>query len=251
MASRSNCAKPYIGITCDHDKETDRLQLRMAYCRSILNAGGLPVLIPYASSEDMTAILTHVSGLLLSGGGDVDPSLFAESPHPYLGRVNKVRDDVEIWLCKLALSGNIPLLGICRGMQVMNTAMGGSLYQDLNSQWVMRDLLEHNQKAPDNEPVHRVEVSKNTLLHRITGKSSLNVNSLHHQAIKSASYPFYTVAKADDGVTEAIESDKHTFCLGIQWHPERMPDDFVSKSIFSAFVDACYENSKKERFNNA
>lgn len=251
MASRGNRAKPYIGITCDHDNETDRLQLRMAYCRSVLNAGGLPVLVPYAGSEDMAAILAHVDGLLLSGGGDVDPALFAESPHPRLGRVNKVRDEVEIWLCELAFSVNIPVLGICRGMQVMNIAAGGSLYQDLKSQWEMRELLEHDQTIADWRPIHDVVVIKNSLLHKITGKSTLQVNSLHHQAIKSASCFYHISAKADDGVIEAIEFDKHTFCLGVQWHPERMPDDPVSQSIFAAFIGACRENGKKERICNA
>lgn len=243
MRSIISHLKPLIGITCDHDIETDRLQLRMAYIRGVIRAGGLPVLFPYAESDHLKALILHVDGLLLTGGGDIDPSFFGELPHSRLGRVNKVRDEVEITFCKLAMAHNIPVLGICRGIQIMNTAAGGALYQDLPSQWGNTELFEHSQTIPDWQPSHRVNIEESSLLYEIAGKVTIPVNSLHHQAIKEAVYPFRTVAKADDGVIEAIESDKHTFCLGVQWHPERMPDDIFSQSIFAAFVRACRENS--------
>jgi putative glutamine amidotransferase len=221
----------------------------MAYIRSVISAGGLPVLFPYAESDDLEALISHIDGLLLTGGGDVDPWFFAELPHPCLGRVNKVRDEVEIALCKLALGNNIPVLGICRGIQIMNTAAGGSLYQDLKSQWENAGLHEHTQTIPDWQPSHRVSIEERSILHEITNKITIPVNSLHHQAIKETVYPFRTVAKADDGVIEAIESDEHSFCLGVQWHPERMPDDFYSQNIFAEFIRACRENSTKESLN--
>jgi putative glutamine amidotransferase len=230
--------KPLIGITISYDGE-HTLSLRRDYHDAVLQAGGIPILLPYLTDEqEMEELIDKLDGLILSGGFDVDPAWFGEEPHSQLGEVVPERDEVELKYCRLFLKTNKPLFAICRGCQVLNVAVGGTLYQDLPSQW--ENALQHSQRAPRFHPSHSIQMKEGSLLAKISGKLKQRVNSFHHQAIKEVKAPFTVVATSPDGVIEAIESTVHPFVLGVQWHPEGMAEkDSFAQALFSAFVEQC------------
>lgn len=237
---------PIIGITCDYDVEKRTSQLYRGYYYAILRAGGLPFLIPNIEEENIPDILNLLDGLLFTGGQDVEPTYFGESPHPKLGAVNPYRDRLEIPLCRKAIEEDIPVLGICRGIQMMNIAMGGNIYQDLESQWERGGLQKHSQLAPDWYGSHEVLIIHNSRLAEILKEKSLYTNSFHHQAIRDPAKCFRITAVCKDGVVEGIESPDHTFVVGVQWHPERMWEkDHRMLNLFRELVDAArYRNLK-------
>jgi putative glutamine amidotransferase len=232
--------KPIIGITCDYDYSNNKIQLADGYYRAISQAGGLPFLIAYTELDDIEGILDTVDGILFTGGGDVDPVYFGEMPHPQLGSINPIRDEIEIKLCRKAMDRDMPILGICRGIQVINVAMGGTLYQDLESQWDKRQLLKHSQGAPGWYGTHGVTFEEGSKIQKIMGKKSLTINSFHHQAVCKAAPGFHISGWSQDGVVEALESVQHRFAIGVQWHPERMWErDERMLLPFIALVQAC------------
>ncbi len=232
-------SRPIIGITCDYDIEKQTTQLHRGYYEAILRAGGLPFLIANISEENVADILTFVDGILFSGGQDVEPAYFRENAHPKLGAINPFRDELEIPLCRQAMERNIPVLGICRGVQLMNIAMGGTIYQDLASQWDKGQLQKHSQSAPDWYGSHQVEIVKGSKLAVIMEVDKIRTNSFHHQAIKEPASCFSITAKCGDGVIEGIESNFHTFALGVQWHPEKMWErDGRMLNLFEGLVRA-------------
>jgi putative glutamine amidotransferase len=188
--------------------------------------------------EALREMAERMDGLLLTGGGDIDPTLFGEEPLPGLGSITPERDTLEIALIGHMLKANKPIFAICRGCQILNIAAGGDMYQDLYTQ---RDnLLQHTQHAPRSHTSHTLEVVEDSLLHRISGEVSFKVNSFHHQAVRNLAPGFVVSAAAKDGVIEAFESRNHTFVLGVQWHPEFMAEkDEVSQRLFNTFVAAC------------
>jgi len=253
--------KPIIGITCDYDYSQSRIQLADSYYRAILQAGGLPLLIAYTSAEDIGRILNVVDGLMFTGGGDLDPSYFGEVPSPKLGSISPIRDEMEVRLCREALDKDMPVLGICRGAQLINVAMGGTIYQDLESQWskemekhrenkmgieneeskeVRQELLKHSQEAPGWYGIHEVFFEEGSKIEMIMGVKMLRVNSFHHQAVCKPAPGFCVTGWSPDGVVEAIESVKHRFAIGVQWHPERMWEkDSRMLLPFTALIRAC------------
>jgi putative glutamine amidotransferase len=233
--------KPIIGIITSTDLDQRNYYSVKNNADAILLAGGMPVLLPYyQDDEDCYEIAMRLDGLYATGGYDIDPTLFGEEPHPKLGTIIPARDTFEVELIKRMLVMNKPILGVCRGCQTINIAAGGDMYQDIYSQKGM-ELLQHQQKAPNDHGSHFVDVLEGSLLHRITGEVRLRVNSRHHQANRSVVSPFIVSGKASDDVIEAIESTAHRFVLGLQWHPESMiiANDKASKAIFKAFVEAC------------
>src|SRR5699024_7269696 len=152
---------------------------------------------------------------------DIDPTYFDEEPHPALGSINPTRDVFETALIKEMLAQDKPILGVCRGAQIVNITLGGTMYQDIHSQ-IDGDLLQHSQRAPVGHGSHFVEVTTDSLLHQIVGTDTLRVNSRHHQANKDAAPGMIHSAKSSDGLPEATESTKHRFVLGVQWHPENL-----------------------------
>jgi len=235
--------RPLIGITADYDGETGRFQVNEGYTGGIEKAGGVPaVLPPTGDFKTLEAWLGRVDGLLLTGGGDLDPVWMGEEPIEALGTIVPERDQAEIQLTRLALRKDTPILAVCRGIQVLAVAVGGSIYQDLASQ--KPEVLKHFQKAPRWYPTHAVELFPGSLLGRcLKGKTvtqgMLRVNSFHHQAVKEVCAPFVVTARARDGVIEAIESTTHTFVVGVQWHPEAMWDrDPAFLGLFEALVEA-------------
>lgn len=240
-------SKPIIGITCDYDYSQSRIQLADSYYRAISQAGGVPMLIAYSSVEDMKRVLDIVEGLLFTGGGDVDPCYFGELASPKLGSISPIRDEMELSLCREALDRDLPVLGICRGAQLINVAMGGTVYQDLESQWcretgryMENKLLKHSQVAPGWYGIHEVSFEEGSKIEAIMGVKAIRVNSFHHQAVCKPAPGFSITAWSPDGVAEAIESVKHRFAIGVQWHPERMWEkDSRMLLPFAALIRAC------------
>ncbi len=209
---------PLIGITGNY--ENGSLTLAQGYYQSVLKAGGIPFVIP--PHEDMnllTGTLENIDGILLTGGGDINPLFLDQEPLPSLHGINPYRDRQELMLVRLAADRQIPMLGICRGMQVMNAALGGTLHQDIYTE-ISGQLLKHSQDMERSFPSHTVSVTKESLLYKIMQREKLPVNSFHHQAVNIPAPGFRVSAIAPDNVTEAIESTECKPMLGVQWHPE-------------------------------
>ncbi|GIM46283.1 gamma-glutamyl-gamma-aminobutyrate hydrolase [Collibacillus ludicampi] len=212
------------------------------YTSALAKAGVLPLVIPYLYEEDeIHALAENLDGLVLTGGEDVDPTRFGEEPLPGLGEVSPERDDLEYRLVRAFMERDKPILGICRGMQVLNAALGGTLWQDLSRQ--KKRVLQHRQNAPRWHLSHHVFVYEGTRLASILGSSEIKVNSFHHQAVKDVAPGFIVSAVSADGVIEAFESREHRFILGVQWHPENLWRKHpLFYSLFSAFVDAVQQS---------
>ncbi len=239
--------KPVIGITCDYLWDEDILKLNMAYCKAVYRAGGIPIVLPCISVDMVWTLLSKVDGILLTGGQDVDPWYYSQVPHHKLGEVNPFRDQMEIELCRQAIDEDKPMLGICRGMQVMNVAAGGTLYQDIKSQWELECLVSHSQKAPEWYGIHEVTLKLDSRIRQIMGQEVIRVNSFHHQAVKKVAPSFCATGWSCDGVIEAIESGKGNFAIGLQWHPERMyecNDNMLAP--FKGLIQACKGETKQD-----
>lgn len=233
--------KPLIGITCYHefDKENASRQYE-AYYLGIERAGGLPILIPNVDEVDtVDKIYSKLDGILLAGGEDLDPGYFKENPHPQMGAISPVRDKIEIHLAVRCLEDDKPLLGICRGMQVLNAAAGGTLYQDIYSQLKDREIIKHTQEGPRWNATHTVKLRPGSKLHQIFKEKELRVNSIHHQAVKDVARDFMVTAQAPDGIIEGMEGVSFKFVVAVQWHPERMWQKYpIMLKLFKAFVEA-------------
>ncbi len=210
--------RPVVGITGNFGEKG--CELAAAYFRSILLAGGTPLVIP--PHEDRDAILStlaRIDGLLLSGGGDLDPSFLGEKPSPYLGTTVPERDLGELLLIRLAFDMQLPMLGICRGIQMLAAALGGGVHQDLRES-LGDNLLKHKQDEPRDCATHPVNLYEGSLLRSIVGVDTLKVNSFHHQAVSHCGPHLRVSATSPDGVIEGLESTEHKSILGVQWHPE-------------------------------
>lgn len=234
---------PLIGMACSI--EQDEFSLGATYVRAIEQAGGVAVGIPALQDiHQVERVLHRLDGLLIPGGADVDPHLYGEEILPENGSLEPDRDRLEIALARWALQHNMPILGICRGMQVLNVAAGGSLYQDIPSQTSSR--LQHRQRAPRWYATHCIHVSAGTKLASIFASDVVRVNTFHHQAVHRLAPGFAVSARASDGIVEAIEAERHPFALGVQWHPEAMVEhDTKQLAIFKAFV-AAFSATQKE-----
>lgn len=232
---------PIIGISCDLSEDKEQLRLKLKYYTSVREAGGIPVIIPALSDNDFIKnIVEHVDGILLTGGPDINPVFYGEESKPYNGKVINERDETEIAIVKMAMTMGKPILGICRGAQVLNTAMGGSLYQDIYVQTEAK--FNHRQTEERNCATHEVEISELSTLKNIFGETKVKVNSFHHQAVKDVAPEFRAVAHSQDGIIEAIEYVGDNFAIGVQWHPEDMTKSYPEQSkLFEAFVDKCSE----------
>jgi putative glutamine amidotransferase len=231
---------PVIGITLDDEHGRPGLHvLRDDYIRSVEEAGAVPLVVPSCAPDHAPLVLDRLDGLLLSGGVDVDPALFGEAPHPKLRRVDRRRDDLEIALIREALRRDLPILAICRGIQVLNVAAGGTLIQDLPS--TRADGAEHDCPEPRSRRVHRIETEAGTRLRQLLGAGAVPVNSFHHQAVDRLGEGLVASARCpEDGVIEGLEGRDGRFVVGVQWHPEtfwNQQDSF--QALFDAQVRAC------------
>lgn len=236
--------KPVIGITPDvtHVSSplgtTDRLCVNLDYIQAILHAGGLPLVLP--PYQPIHHYLPALDGILLTGGGDIDPRRYAaHTIHSETYGISELRDEFEITLVKQAIEQNLPLLAICRGIQVLNVALGGTLYQHLPDDLPTSLNHQHELHIPFDQPAHQVRIDPRSRLFSIVGTSELMVNSFHHQAVHELAPPLVASATAPDGVIEAVELPKASFVLGVQWHPERrFPHSPTDLALFKAFVEA-------------
>lgn len=230
--------KPIIGITSNTNRKNRRRYTTNAtYIERIIEVGGLPLLIPSKIGlDDCRQIIQKIDGLLIPGGGDILPLLYNEEPHPKVTYTIKNEDLFEMELVKLAKKYDKPVLGICRGVQIINVAFGGDLYQDIPSQY--KDEICHRQSRENTaEPMHRVYLTEDSILSKILDKSVIDVNTLHHQSVKDVAEGFNVVGKSADGVIEAIES-KDGRIIGVQWHPEILAPKFKEfENLFRNFVE--------------
>ena len=241
---------PIIGIPCHTYYQEEAEQAlsgnRRAYVQAVANAGGLPILIPMlADLPKLEKLLLSLDGLLFSGGMDIQPAYYGEQPHPALRTIDSQLDTFEVALATWGLQRDMPILGICRGMQLINVVLGGTLYQDISAQYPgslqhCRDDLERRERA------HYVTVDQGSLMKDILNTRQLAVNSFHHQAIKEPGDGVRICGRADDGITEFIEVTHHHFVLGIQCHPEDMYREVPAFArLFQAFVHICSEASSQ------
>jgi putative glutamine amidotransferase len=233
-------SRPVIGITVDSEEpggysKFPWLALRRNYCQAVVNAGGLPMMLPH-EPDQADAYLERLDGLLVSGGNfDVDPAMFgAASRHPTV-RTKDRRTAFELAITRGALFADMPVLGICGGQQLLHVVLGGALVQHIPDE--VEAALAHEQPNPRDQPGHTVEILDGTRLREIVGVAELEVNSAHHQAAKDAPAGVVVNAIAPDGVIEGIEAPGKRFCLGVQWHPEFELSE-GDKRLFAAFVDA-------------
>jgi putative glutamine amidotransferase len=239
-------SKPVIGLTCQLFPEPlARSSVNQQYVDAVAAAGGAPLLIPIGlNPEALDRIFGLVDGVLLPGGDDVSPRLYGEDPHPSVGDVSDTRDWLELEVARRAMRDGIPLLGICRGIQLLAVAGGGTLWQDVPSQYeaaLSHDIREHGR----DHLCHEIEVEPESRLAHAIGSTSATVNSFHHQAVRDVPDGFRVTARAGDGIVEAIESNDDRFVVGVQCHPEGMwrttAPEFAG--LFSAFVEAARARS--------
>lgn len=248
--------KPLIGLTPGHNLENQDRFLRPAYPKALSAAGAIPVLLPLeAESEDYQQIAETFDGFLFTGGPDPHPFLFGQETYAKCGNVSVKRDTMEQELLCQVMKTRKPILGICRGIQIINVILGGTIYQDISSQHSDRLQsngmeyrqsltpefpIAHSQPYDYDIPSHTVTITSSSRLSQICGSSSLRVNSMHHQAVKDLAYGLSACAFSPDGLIEALEMPDYPWLLAVQWHPEYLwENDPAAARLFKSFVEAC------------
>lgn len=242
--------QPVIGITGNYDKET--CTLAEGYYQSVLKAGGIPLIIPpFQETDRLCQMLDTIDGIIFSGGGDINPLFFGEEPIKELHSITPERDRQELLLARLAYDRQIPMLGICKGIQTINLALGGTVYQDIHTQ-MEGTRIKHSQDQDRRYPSHSVRLMPGSIMQRIFGSTTITVNSFHHQACKEAAPCLNATAISPDGVIEAIESNEFKSILGVQWHPEtytlRQNDDMMP--IFHWLIGESTEYKRAKRLHD-
>jgi len=249
MAAGLSAARPLIGVTtsevrfADHIEQTPQsdpprreMALGLTYLRAIETAGGLPVVMPPLDMEAIEPLLDRLSGICLSGGPDLDPGTYEERPHPELGPVEPDLDRFELELARRADDRGLPILAICRGMQALNVARGGSLHQHLPDRPGV--TIGHRQRAPGHQITHTAEIAAGSRLASLMGGREASVNSFHHQGIHKLGHGLRAVAWSPDGVIEGVESPARDFVVGVQWHAESLVTRREHAALFRGLVDA-------------
>lgn len=245
--------KPIIGISTSVLVDEgggfpgyERIYVNKDYVSSVISAGAVPLMIPMdATEENLRQTLELVDGMIFSGGHDIAPIRYGEEPHQKLQEICPERDEFDFLLYRLAKEHSLPILGICRGFQLMNVSEGGKLYQDLSLK--NTESLKHSQGHGPSIPTHTVKVESGSEFYKILGKEEIRVNSFHHQAVKSTSENVAISGKALDNVVEAIELKNYPFGLGVQFHPEMLQaKEEDMKKIFAALVSAAKEYREKK-----
>lgn len=238
--------RPLIAVSTPIEELTtpfgarDCTKLAVAYTDAVYRAGGQPAILPVTETPP-TDLLAGLDGLMLTGGGDLDPTLYGEEPDPSVYGVRRDRDAFEIALYREAMERNMPVLAICRGMQLVNVIRGGSLIQQID------DEVDHWQTAPSHEATHKIDVADNTRLAGVFSQTTVGVNSYHHQGLKELGEGLRVVATCG-AVIEAVEAvDAHV--LAVQWHPEQMTTDPQQLALFSSFIDAASAFANKQKEN--
>lgn len=243
---------PIIGITTSEEVNSNGfpvVRLNRAYVDAVQGAGGVPVLIPSSLAKNgWEALYLHLDGVLFAGGGDIAIERFGGQPHPKVDLVDLPRDAVELDLLEAVRSDGKPFLGICRGCQLLNVGLGGTLYTHIADQ--MPGALQHCLSDDQHHVlVHEVRIEEGTLAAQVFGEPILKVNSHHHQGIKDLADGLRVAGRSPDGLVEAVELPDHPFGLAVQWHPEWLTDQLVTRQLFQAFVDASSKDGHKSPRN--
>ena len=234
--------KPVIGLTPSHNTDNDDISLRPTYIRAIEAAGGVPFVLPLEiAKEDLHQLADLCQGFLFTGGPDPHPFLWGEEIHRNCGSISVKRDRLELDLLSIAMEQKKPILGICRGAQLINVGLGGDIYQDIKSQYESVFPIAHSQPLYYTSPSHHVDILENSLLAELAGTvSRIPVNSSHHQAVRKLGKGLIAGGIAPDGLTEEIEMPGYPFLVGVQWHPEYLWEtDKTAKNLFLKFIEAC------------
>jgi putative glutamine amidotransferase len=231
--------RPFIGVLPLYDDDKESYWMLPGYMKGIEDAGGIPFMLPLTTNAEAIAqIADRFDGFLFTGGHDIHPKMYGEDVEEVCGDICVERDVMENALFKLAVKLDKPALGICRGLQLFNVSLGGTLYQDLPTYF--KSEVVHKQNPPYTEPVHKVYVEKETPLYSMVGAEVLHVNSYHHQGIKTLSDQLVPAARAEDGLVEAVIMPDKTFIAAVQWHPEfNYKKDVHNYRLFEAFVKSC------------
>jgi putative glutamine amidotransferase len=247
--------RPLIGIPAQADyRDKSHRPIygnNRTYVHAVESVGGVPVLIPMLDDPGLLeSLFDHLDGLLLSGGVDLQPRLYHEQPRPYLGEVDERLDEMELFLVQHALQQNMPILGICRGMQLLNVALGGTLYQDITAQ--CPGSMEHcHRKLQRNMLTHNVYIEEGSRAEQIFGSNEIRINSLHHQAANEPGPGVRITGRAEDGIAELLEVPSYRFVFGIQGHPEELYTTEQSAArLFAAFIQACSERQESVALSN-
>jgi putative glutamine amidotransferase len=220
------------------------MALGMSYLRAVERAGGLPVVLPPLELDRISGLLDRLSGLLLSGGPDLDPTAYGRVAHPELGPTEPRLDVFEVQLARAAATRGLPILGICRGAQALNIARGGTLHQHLPE--ITDGSIVHRQHQPGSEATHKVSIAHGSGLAGVAGRRQLAVNSFHHQAIERLGRGLHAVAWAEDGVIEGIEGRGKSLLLGVQWHAETLVHDAAQLALFRHLVTASEKREEQQ-----
>ena len=235
--------KPIIGISSSIIVDDlgsfagyKRAYVNKDYVDAVVRAGGVPLIIPFTTNKEVIISQAQlIDGLILSGGHDINPYNYGQEPSQKIGEIFPERDIYEMILLEESKKRDIPILGICRGFQLINVAAGGTLYQDLSL--IPGNILKHNQVSNPTLKTHKIEIKENSFISSIFGKETM-VNSFHHQAIDKVANDFIVVARASDGVVEAIEHKTYKFLVAVQWHPEMLAVNCEkARVLFSKFVE--------------
>lgn len=238
--------KPIIGITSSYIKQGMYMEgtyVHHDYQKAIVEAGGVPIVLPVAPSDVLDRYVDMCDGFIFSGGEDVDPRFYNEDPHPKLGFFYTERDESELYLIKKVVEKKKPVFAICRGIQLLNVALGGTVIQDIPSQ--RKSAMQHSQTIQRDKTSHVVQINEDSKLHQLLNRETVMVNSLHHQAINQLAEGLITTATARDGMIEAVELEGNPFVMGIQWHPESMVrKDKTMMVLFEEFVREAGSSTK-------
>jgi putative glutamine amidotransferase len=233
---------PLIGLTTYRFLNKPGAQhnaIAEAYTQAVQNAGGIPVLIPLGLAETtLDDLLSRLDGILFTGGGDVQPERYGSHPHPLVDGIDLDRDQLEIHLLQSAVARDLPFLGICRGLQVINVALGGTLYEDILDQRPGGLRHQYGPEYPRNYLAHAIELRSEGRLAQALVETVSRVNSLHHQGVDRLAEGLLPTAWAPDGIVEAFELPAHPFGLAVQWHPEALQEHAPMRALFRAFVKA-------------
>lgn len=235
--------KTIIGLTPSHNVDNDDISLHSAYIRALKAVEAIPLILPLEiTKEELSQLADLCHGFLFTGGPDPHPFLWGEEIHKNCGSISIKRDQMELDLLSIAMEQNKPILGICRGAQLINIGLGGNIYQDIESQYHSVFSIAHKQPLPQTQFCHHVDVREGSMLVDISGTSGrIQVNSSHHQAIRKLAPGLIAGGVAPDGLIEEIEKPDYPFLIGVQWHPEYLWEtDPVALNLFKSFVNACY-----------
>lgn len=247
--------EPLIGIACseirpavtlrripESEPQSTELALSIKYVEAVESAGGVPCVIPPMSRAHVGQLVGRFDGILLPGGPDIDPASYGELPHEKLGGTSTDLDQLQFEVARSALEFDLPLLAICRGMQLLNVTLGGSLIQHLPDE--TGSNLRHRQSTSSREASHPITIRSPSQIGEIIGRSELEVNSFHHQAVKSLGVGVEPTAEAPDGTIEAVEIQSATFAIGVQWHAELMAERTFEATLFSALIEQASGHSR-------